>query len=130
DPDGELRWTSDETVPPQLPTLVARAAALAVMNEEPGERLQLRSDEPVYVFWLRDAERRPVAAIAIRWRTAETDPRAFSYVHAMLRPVLECLRRELDLRARLQAGGGAAVRTGAATDAESDADLQVLLATP
>lgn len=131
DPDGTLRWTSEEAVDPQLPPLVEQAAALAVLHSDPGERLQIRPDEPVYLFWLRDADRQLVAVLCVRWRLAESDPRTFSYVHAMLRPVIECLARELHLQARLAASHGNPSPTAAATegDAAADADLQVLLST-
>lgn len=125
DPNGETRWTSEETLAPALPALVARLASAAATNAEPGERAQLTQDEPVYLFWLRDDENRLRAAFAISWRSGETDPRTFAYVHAMLKPVLECLRRELLLREQL-AG------SQPATDAEQEADnadLQVLLST-
>lgn len=124
-PAGDLLWTSDETVPPQLPVLVARGAALAELNDEPGERVQLRSDEPAYLFWVRDAGRKPLAVMCVRWRNSENDPRTFSYVHAMLRPVIECATREIALQAKL--AGRAAAELG---DAEHrDADLKVLLTT-
>ncbi len=139
EPDGELRWTSDETVDPQLPVLIESAAALAVLNDEPGERAQLRADEPVYLFWLRDADHQLTAVLCVRWRVAESDPRTFSYVHAMLRPLIECLRRELHLQSRLRAHDQAAaaetapllpgVDADADTEAADDADLQVLLST-
>jgi diguanylate cyclase (GGDEF)-like protein len=123
-PDGELRWTSEEAVPPQLPQLIARAAALAAVSEEVGERVQLGANEPAYLFWLRGDDGKPAAVLGIRWRSAENDPRTFSYVHAMLRPVIECLKREIALKTRLE--GGAA----GAPDADGDnADLKVLLST-
>ncbi|MFO7326526.1 MAG: hypothetical protein DIU62_012510, partial [Pseudomonadota bacterium] len=128
DADGELRWTSDETVDPQLPELVGRAAALAVLNNEPGERAQLRTDEPVYLFWLRDAQRKIIAVLCVRWRTSESDPRTFSYVYGMLRPVIECLHRELSLQAKL-AGEEGSRPDGNDVEGGEDADLKVLLTT-
>lgn len=126
-PEGELRWTSDETLTPQLSNQVARSAALAVLNEEPGERVQLGGNEPAYLFWLRGEDRRPTAVLCIRWRHAENDPRTFSYVHAMLRPVIECLKRELLLQERL-ATLGAGAPAGKGPDADADnADLRVLI---
>src|SRR5690606_7025093 len=110
--DGELRWTSEEAVPPQLPQLVAQAATLAALNGESGERVQLGTHEPVYLFWLRDERGRPATVLSVRWRTAESDPRTFTYVHAMLRPVIDCLKRELMLRTQLE-GGAAAQAAGA-----------------
>ncbi len=128
DPNGELRWTSDEAIDPQLPELIERQATLALLNNEPGERAQLRSDEPVYLFWLRDDERKITAVLSVRWRTAESDPRTFSYVHAMLRPVIECLRRELHLQAQLAERDAQALQQAAGEEG-GDADLKVLLST-
>jgi diguanylate cyclase (GGDEF)-like protein len=129
DADGSLRWTSDEAVDPQLPELVARAAKLVVLNNEPGERAQLRNDEPVYLFWLRDAQRRIIAVMCVRWRSAESDPRTFAYVYGMLRPVIECLWRELQLQARLAGNGALPVADGDRGADADDADLKVLLST-
>lgn len=129
-PDGELRWTSDETISPQLPALIAQSAALAVVKQEAGERAQLGADEPVYLFWLRGEDRAPVAVLCIRWRSTENDPRTFAYVHAMLRPVIDCLKRELTLQARLAALGAAPAAGAVPHDADGEADLQVLLSTP
>src|SRR5690606_33860246 len=117
EPDGQLRWTSDDTDDPLLPPLVEQSATLAALHTAPGERLQIRHDEPVYLFWLRDAERRLTAVLCVRWRLAQSDPRTFAYVHAMLRPVIECLARELHLQARLEAGGAA----GSVPDAKPEA---------
>jgi diguanylate cyclase (GGDEF)-like protein len=119
-PDGELTWTSDETISPQLPALVARAAQLAELSDDAGERVLLQADEPAYLFWVRSEDRKPAAVLCVRWRTSENDPRTFSYVHAMLRPVIECVKRELSLQARLGADPALAADSG-------DADLKVLL---
>ncbi|HUG72570.1 MAG TPA: GGDEF domain-containing protein [Steroidobacteraceae bacterium] len=129
-PDGELRWTSDETVAQELPALVAQAAAKAELSDEPGVRLQLGADEPVYLFWLRGVDHKPAAVLSIRWRNAGNDPHTFSYVNSMLRPVLECLRRELQLQTRLAAATGGPQQPALAAEAQGDnADLRLLLST-
>ena len=96
--------------------------AAADTSDEAGERTQSAQGEPLYLFGLRDEARTVVAVFAVSWKSGESEPRTFAYVHAMLRPVLECLRRELMLRAR---SGEMAAATVTAHDAE--ADLQVLL---
>ena len=122
---GEPQWTSEDTVPPSLPPLVKNLAAEAAATGEPGQRAQLAGDVPVYLFWLRNDQGELKSVFSIGWRAGEADSRTFAYVHAMLKPVLECLRRELLLRADL-AGRPAVAAPGADTD---DADLQVLLST-
>lgn len=125
--DGDVRWTSEESVAPTLPALIGKSAARAHESADPGERLQLHDGEPVYVFWLRDDAGALTALFSVGWRSSEAEPRTFAYVHAMLRPVLECLRRELLLRAAVRGGAGQA---SAPQDHEVDnADLQVLLST-
>jgi len=122
-PDGETRWTSEDFITPAHAPLIRKSAAAAAQSEEPGELLQL-GGEPLHVFWLRDELGGVGALLAISWRLAEAGSRGLPYVHAMLKPVLEILRRELNLNARL-------ARPASASDAAGDeADLQVLLATP
>jgi len=119
DPDGEVRWTGEESISPAHAPLVRKSVIAAASDAGPGEVAQLDDDEQVHVFWLRDDAGLLVALVAISWRGGERVSRGFPYVHAILRPVLEIMRRELLLRARLE-------RPAAA----EDADLQVLLATP
>jgi len=122
EPGGELRWTSEDAIGPGAGSAVRASADKAGASNDAGERTQLLQDEPLYLFWLRDDARTLMAVLAVSWKTGEAEPRTFAYVHAMLRPLLECLRRELLLRAR--AGDMAA---SAASDQDADADLQVLL---
>ncbi len=129
EPDGELRWTCDEAVDPELPQRIARAAAMAGRDGQPGERVQLAANQPAYLFWLRDETLQLTAVLCVRWRVAENEPRTFSYVHAMLRPVIECLCRELHLHARLAARGAAPTGQDAGDADPQDSDLQVLRST-
>ncbi|MET0281175.1 MAG: EAL domain-containing protein [Steroidobacteraceae bacterium] len=124
EPDGELRWTStEESVSQEFPKLVAASVITAHTSSEAGERVLLGRDEPAYLYWLRDDAGTVIAVLALTWRGAESDARGFSYAHAMLRPVLETLRRELVLRARL-------AQLPAPPQSEvDDTDLQVLLST-
>ncbi|HMA11039.1 MAG TPA: EAL domain-containing protein [Steroidobacteraceae bacterium] len=116
--DGEVRWTSLESVEPALPQLVRNA--LADDSSGDGARVQVGNNEPAYLFWMHDADNAICAVFAVSWRAGETDQRTFSYVHSMLRPVLECLQRELTLQLLLERPAPAD---------ERDGDLDVLLAT-
>jgi diguanylate cyclase (GGDEF)-like protein len=127
EPDGQLRWTSQETVAPVFEQLIQKSVAVARTTTEAGERTLAGRDEPVYLFWLRDDAGAVTAVFAVSWRGAggaESDSRSFSYVHAMLKPVLEAVRRELVLRARISAAPA-----GASHSDSDDTDLQVLLTT-
>lgn len=61
----------------------------------------LDADAPVYVFWLRDDAGMLASTVAIVWRQGQSSPREFSFVHALLKPALEVLRRELLARASI-----------------------------
>ena len=61
-------------------------------------------DLPVYLFWLRNDAGGLAALVAILCRSngnTENDARSFSLVQALLRPALECLRRDLLARAAI-----------------------------
>lgn len=124
EPDGEVRWTSEDSIAPALPALIRASAATAQGNEGAGELAQLGGNEPVHVFWLRADEGMLVALLAISWR-GEGASRSFQYVHSMLKPVLEIIRNELALRARIDRN---LAQAPAASDGE--AHLEVLLGTP
>src|SRR5689334_20723565 len=101
EPDGEVRWTSEEYLAPAFAPLIRKSAATAERSSEPGELVLLGRNEPLHVFWLRDDSGVVVALFAISWRAGEGESRTVAYVHSMLKPVLETLHRELMLRARL-----------------------------
>jgi diguanylate cyclase (GGDEF)-like protein len=124
EPDGALRWTSEEVLPPRFAETIAESAVVARQSSEPGERVLLGPDEPLYLFWLRDDEGVLTAVLALTWRGAEADSRSFSYAHTMLKPVLETLRRELVLRSRVERAALPAVHADS-----DDNDLQVLIST-
>src|SRR5689334_7192411 len=107
EPDGEVRWTSEEYLAPAFAPLIRKSAAAAAQSGEPGELAMLGKNEPVHVFWLRDDAGALAALFAISWRAGEGESRTVAYVHSMLKPVLETLRRELMLRARLRGSAAA-----------------------
>jgi diguanylate cyclase (GGDEF)-like protein len=125
EPDGEVRWTSEDYISPALPALIRKSAVAALHGEEPGELTQLGRNEPVHVFWLRDDLGALTALFAISWRGVDGEPRSLTYVFAMLKPVLELLRREIEMRIRQ-----ARTPTLPQHDDSDNNDLQVLLATP
>jgi hypothetical protein len=93
EPGGELRWTSEDTIGPGANNVVRKSAVVAETSDEAGERTQSAQGEPLYLFWLRDDARAVVAVFSVSWKSGESEPRTFAYVHAMLRPVLECTFR-------------------------------------
>ena len=122
EPNGEVRWTSQTSVEPSLPKLMLDALAADSSGE--GARVQLGHNEPAYLFWMRDANERLCAVLAVAWKAGENDQRTFNYVNSMLRPVLLCLQRELKLQMLLETQTAAHSPTD-----ERDSDLDVLLAT-
>jgi diguanylate cyclase (GGDEF)-like protein len=124
EPDGEVRWTSEDFIAPAYPALARKSAVAAQRSEEPGELTQLGADEPVHLFWLRDDAGALSALFAISWRGGEGVSRSFQYVHSMLKPVLEIMRNELALRARVDR------RVEVPVAGNDEAHLEVLLGTP
>lgn len=120
--NGDVRWTSEEQVPPVLPPLVKQTLGSPEGAALAGVRVQISATEPAYLFWLHDAGEAISAVLAIGWRSGESEQRSFAFVHSMVRPVLECLRRELALQDLLAQGGNE-------SSDERDSDLDVLLAT-
>ncbi len=125
DRDGKLRWSMDAVDGPDLADLVDDTL-YAARTETPsdGQMRKLGGDVPVYVFWLHDDTHRLLALVAIPFRRnaagARVEPSDFSFVHSLIRPALECLRRELSARASISDLNTAI--------AELDRDLQLLLA--
>ncbi len=124
EPDGDVRWTSEEFIAPTMAPLIRKSATTAAQSDEAGELAQASASEPVYLFWLRNDIGVLTALFAVSWRGGEVAARSFAYAHAMLKPVLETLRRELILRARAEQP------RASARDQDDEAHLQVLLATP
>jgi diguanylate cyclase (GGDEF)-like protein len=124
-PDGDVRWTTEQSVAPSMVELVQQAAAEKSGNaDQTGERAQL-SGEPVYLFWLRNEAGVLKSVLALSWRSGDTEQRTFAYVHAMIKPVLECVHREQLLRDSIDHSH----RDVVTQSDRDDSDLDVLLAT-
>jgi diguanylate cyclase (GGDEF)-like protein len=123
DSSGELRWSTEATSGPDLVTLVEETMTLADRAPESlGELKMLSGELPVYISWLRSDAGKLIAILAIVCRGAEAEPHSFALVHALLRPALECLRRDLLARAAIFDLGR--------TVTSLDKDLALLLADP
>jgi len=122
---GELFWSSEMAVEQDAHTVI-RESITAAQASPGAPGLALTDGEPRYVFWLwRDgviaAGEGPFASILLRCRTVnEGELRSFTFVHALVRPAIEILRRELLGREQL---------LGLAHElAEHDQHLDMLLA--
>jgi diguanylate cyclase (GGDEF)-like protein len=106
DAAGEQRWTNDALTGPDLPNFVAEVVSAARATPgRPGEMRMLGANQPAYLCWLRDDSQRPLAILAIVCRAAgdqEAEARTFSFAHSLLRPALECLRRDLLAHATIE----------------------------
>src|SRR5882757_3846301 len=99
DAAGAMRWSSETTTGPDFYSLVEDALTAAGPRPQgPGLVRMLDGNLPVYLFWIRDETEELIGIVAVMCRqngTSESDGQEFSFKHALLRPVLECLRRDL-----------------------------------
>src|SRR5258708_11730369 len=104
-PAGELQWSSDPTTGPDLLNIVDDALLAAGADpQRPGQLRLLEGNLPVYVCPLRDETQRLLACVAVVGRAQETGdkrPHDFRCAYSLLAPVLECMRRELLMRATI-----------------------------
>ena len=119
DAHGQLLWAAEDYDGPDPAPLVA--AALARVPPATTGRIDGFSQDhegaPAYVFRLRGNEGEVIAVALLLTRDAEN--RAFSLVHALVLPALECLQRELEGRLNVE---------GLTRDLRSrDEDLELLL---
>jgi diguanylate cyclase (GGDEF)-like protein len=123
DNEGALQWSSETTTGPDLINLVEATMPAARTDFQSGGQLQLLGDQPVYICWLRDDGKRLIAVVAIICRhnhgAVSQEPLAFSFTQSLLRPALECLRR--DLLARI------AIDSLNRTVTDLDKDLEFML---
>jgi diguanylate cyclase (GGDEF)-like protein len=124
DTKGDLRWSSDTTAGPDLLNVVDDALSTARnVSDSAGQLRMLAGNLPVYLCWLRNDASRLLAVLAVVCRPTtdqDADARNFSFVYALLRPAIECLRR--DLMARV------AIEELNRTVSALDKDLELLLA--
>ena len=94
---GLMRWSSNATMGPDLRSRLDALLAVA-RNPATGDgTLEMLGGQPCYLFWIRGDDGVLLAVVAVTTRPApnESEPRTFSFAHSLLRPALECLRREL-----------------------------------
>jgi diguanylate cyclase (GGDEF)-like protein len=117
---GALRWSSDTTTGPDLIQLIDSTLEQARADtQSPGALEVLDGSHPIYMCWLRDDTGQLLAIVAIACRPGN-EPRPFSFVHSLLRPALECMRRDLLAHAAIEALHG--------TVSALDQDVELLLA--
>ncbi|MCC7462676.1 MAG: EAL domain-containing protein [Gammaproteobacteria bacterium] len=101
DAEAEPVWSTEMASDAEMRKLIGETLQHAQLDPgAPGHAAVLRGEEPVYFFWLRgDAgpvDAAPFAVLVVTAkRGSEIEPRTFAYVHGLLRPAIECLRREL-----------------------------------
>ncbi|MCU0760614.1 MAG: EAL domain-containing protein [Steroidobacteraceae bacterium] len=104
DAEGWLRWTTESTQGPDLPNAIQQLLPHAIAHRnEAGRRVQIEGDDfPYYVWWLRNDEGAFIAVVAVSTRRSiETEPASFDFVNQLVRPAMECLRRELAAQSAL-----------------------------
>jgi diguanylate cyclase (GGDEF)-like protein len=124
DANANLRWSSETTTGPDFHGLVEDAVDSCGRSPQgPGLMRLLDGNVPVYLCWVRDDAEQLIGVVAVVCRQTndpEAESRGFTFAHSLLRPVLECLRRDLLSRA--------AIDQLARTVTARDRDLELLLA--
>jgi diguanylate cyclase (GGDEF)-like protein len=94
---GRMRWSNDSTMGPDLTSRVDAMLPVAHDRSSGDGVLELLGEQPAYLFWIRADDGALLAVVSVLTRPAphESEPRGFSFTHALLRPALECLRREM-----------------------------------
>ena len=131
DASGTPCWSTNEVSTGELSSLVAQARQSAPSGSE-GFASQIDEGTVVYVFLVREEtpEQAPqaeaastgevIAILAVTCMVERQSPRAWSFVHSLLRPALECLQREINAQENiLELSRSLATR---------DKDLDLLLA--
>ncbi|HET9108747.1 MAG TPA: bifunctional diguanylate cyclase/phosphodiesterase [Steroidobacteraceae bacterium] len=98
DARGALRWSGDAPAAAEVISVVAGVAEARQPSAAAGDVHMLADGTPAYVFSIRDDSQRLLAIAAVvcaRGGEQDAEARSFSLVEALLRPVLDCLRREL-----------------------------------
>ncbi len=94
DADGGRCWSSSTIESPDLHPIVSAACERQAEGEE-GLLKRLDDGTPVYLFWLQDDSGERLALLAVTAKAERGEIRAWSFVHSLLRPAIECLQREL-----------------------------------
>lgn len=94
----QLCWTTESMTGPDLPLLIEAAAQRAQADDRLQGELLLTDTgaAPIYLWWLRTDAGDMLATVAVSARRqGDAEPQQFSLVNSLLRPAIECLRREL-----------------------------------
>ena len=102
---ANLVWASDELDLGDEPQIIddAIANALSDATEFPGVARTIDADRVVYAFAVRGehAELLGVVSLIVRLSGTQIEPRPLQAIRKLVQPALECLRREMTLRAKL-----------------------------
>lgn len=124
DASARMHWSSDPTTGPDLHELIESTLEAAGSSPQGlGQRRVMDTHSTVNLFWLRDDPGKVFGIVAVvcrRLGDTEGEEQSFAFVHALLRPALECLRRELLSRSAI-----ASLNTAVTA---RDQDLELLLA--
>ena len=103
DAKGELRWSTGATTRAPISWRSSMTHSSAPERPESlGEVRTLSGGLPVYIYLApKRCAARAIAIFAIACRRADTEARSFALVYALLRPALECLRRDFLARAAI-----------------------------
>ena len=95
---GVCVWESDGVEGPDLIALMQDAHSGDMAPDASGSDgfcERLHGGQTAYVFLLRDDARELIGSVGLVCRDANGESRPFSLLHALLRPALQCLQREL-----------------------------------
>src|SRR5271154_4786266 len=102
---SNLVWASDDWDLTDEPQVIndAISNALSDTAEFPGVARTLDADRVVYAFAVRGEhiELLGIVSLVVRLSGTQIEPRPLQTVRQLVQPALECLRRELALRAKL-----------------------------
>jgi diguanylate cyclase (GGDEF)-like protein len=104
DPRGALRWSTG-AAPELVPIVSAALGAAHSAPDSAGDLRMLPGNVPVYLCWIRDDARHLLAGLAITCAPSgeqAIETPGFPPAYALLKPVIDCLRR--DLLARMTIG--------------------------
>ena len=102
---SNLVWASDEWDLSDEPQIIDEAIANALSDtaDFPGIARTIDADRVVYAFAVRSEqiELMGIVSLVVRLSGTQIEPRPLQTVRQLVQPALECLRRELALRAKL-----------------------------
>jgi Amt family ammonium transporter len=123
DAAGDIRFLSEASAGPELYRAVHAVLPAAAQDAISEGQIEVLPDNVAnYYFWLRDKDALIAVVAVVSKPGGSQEPPAFNFVASLLRPALECLRRDLTAQSEiLQLHDSLSAR---------DRDLDVLLAGP